>query len=65
VAPLARLYRIAQVRDTHAVDDFRVSEDDRCVREVVEQPDAFAEQDGSQVDLDLVEQPGVQALLDR
>ena len=53
------------MRDTHAGDDRRITEDGRYLREVVEQPHSCAEQHGSQIDLDLVEQPCVQALLDR
>jgi hypothetical protein len=53
------------MRDTHTGDDCRIPEDDRCVREVVEQRHSCAEQHASQMDVDLVEQPGVQALLDR
>ena len=53
------------MRDTHTGDDCRIPEDDRGVREVLEQPHPSAEQHGSQIDVDLVEQPGVQALLDR
>ena len=53
------------MRDTHAGDHCRIPEDDGCVREVVEQPHPCTEQHGSLIDLDLVEQPGVQALLDR
>ena len=53
------------MRDTHTGDDCRIPEDDRGVREVVEQPNSCAEQHGSQIDVDLAEQPGVQALLDR
>jgi hypothetical protein len=39
---LRRVHGIAQMRDTHAGDDFRIPEDDRCVREVVEQPHSGA-----------------------
>ena len=53
------------MRDTHTGDDRRIPEDDGCVREVVQQPHSCAEQHGSQIDVDLVEQPSVQALLDR
>ena len=53
------------MRDTHTGDDCRIPEDDRCVREMVEQPHPCAEQHGSQIDVNLVEQPGVEALLDR
>ena len=62
---LRRVHGIAQVRDTHTGYDRRIPEHDRRVREVVEQPHSCAEQHGSQIDVDLVEQPGVQALLDR
>jgi hypothetical protein len=30
------------MRDTHTGDDCRIPEDDRCVREVVEQPHSYA-----------------------
>ena len=53
------------MRDTHTGDDRRIPEDDGCVREVVEQPYSCAEQHGSQIDVDLVEEPCVQALPDR
>ncbi len=49
------------MRDTHTGDDGRIPEDGRCVREVVEQSHSCAEQHGRQIDVDLVEQPGVQA----
>ena len=51
--------------DTHTGDDRWTPEDDRCGREVVEQPHPCAEQHGSLIDVELIEQPGVQALLDR
>ena len=50
---------------TDTGDDGRIPEDGRCAREVVEQAYSCAEQHGSQIDVDLVEQAGVQALLDR
>ena len=53
------------MRDTHTGDDSGIPEDDRCVLELVEQPHSCAKQHGSQIDVDLVEQAGVQALLDR
>jgi hypothetical protein len=53
------------MRDTHTGDDCRIPEDGRRVREVVEQPHSCAEQHGSQIDVELVEQPRVHALLDR
>src|SRR4029453_231481 len=53
------------MRDADTGEDCRIPEDDRGVREVVEQPYSSAQQHGSQIDVDLVEQPGVQALLDR
>jgi len=39
---LRRVHGIAQMRDTHTGDDCRIPEDDRCVREVVEQPHSCA-----------------------
>ena len=39
---LRRVHGIAQMRDTHTDDDCRIPEDDRCVREVVEQPHSCA-----------------------
>ena len=39
---LRRVHGIAQMRDTHAGDDCRIPKDDRCVREVVEQPHSCA-----------------------
>jgi len=39
---LRRVDGIAQMRDTHTGDDCRIPEDDRCVREVVEQPHSCA-----------------------
>jgi hypothetical protein len=36
------VHGIAQMRDTHTGDDCRIPEDDRCVREVVEQPHSCA-----------------------
>ena len=44
--------------------DDGVAEDDRSAREVLEQPHARAEQDRGHVDGELVEEPGVEALLD-
>jgi hypothetical protein len=38
------------MRDTHTGDDSRIPEDDRCVREVIEQPHSVAEQHGGEVD---------------
>lgn len=35
---LRRVHGIAQMRDAGIGDDCRIREDDRCVREVVEQP---------------------------
>jgi hypothetical protein len=52
------------VRDPRAGHDRWVPEDDGRLREVVEEADAPTEQQGHQVDPDLVEQPGGQALLD-
>ena len=49
--------------DAGSVDDTRGFEVDVVGPEVVEQPDAGAEQDGDEVDLDLVEEAGPQALL--
>ena len=39
---LRRVHGITQMRDTHTGDDCRIPEDDRCVREVVEQPHSCA-----------------------
>ena len=39
---LRRVHGIAQMRDTHTGDDCRIPEDDRCVRDVVEQPHSCA-----------------------
>jgi hypothetical protein len=39
---LRRVHGIAQMRDTHTGDDCRIPEDDRCVREMVEQPHSCA-----------------------
>ena len=39
---LGCVHGIAQMRDTHTGDDCRIPEDDRCVREVVEQPHSCA-----------------------
>jgi len=52
------------MRDAYTGDDCRIPEDDRYVREVVEQPHSCAEQERSQIDVDLVEQSSVQTLLD-
>ena len=41
---LRRAHGVAQMRDTDTGDDCRIPEDDRCVREVVEQPHPCAEQ---------------------
>ena len=59
------MHGIAQVRDTHTGSDIRAPEDGWCLRDVVEQPYTFTQQHGRQIDVELVEQPGVQALLDR
>lgn len=53
------------MRDADTRADGRIPKDDWCVREVVKQPHAGAQQRGSQIDMDFVEQPSVQALLDR
>ena len=50
------------MRDTHTCDDRRIPEDGRRVREVIKQRHPCAEQHRCQIDLDRVEQPGVQAL---
>ena len=47
------------------VDDGRIPEHGRCVREVVEEAHSGTQQHRCQIDLELVEQPRVQALLDR
>jgi hypothetical protein len=39
---LRDVHRIAQMGDAHTGDDDRVAEDDRCVRELVEQPHSCA-----------------------
>ncbi len=39
---LRRVHGIAQMRDTHTGDDFRISEEDRGSREVIEQPHSCA-----------------------
>src|SRR5713101_4516237 len=39
---LRPVHGIAQMRDTHTGGDRRIPEDDRCVREVVEQPHSCA-----------------------
>ena len=39
---LRRVHGIAQMGDTHTGDDGRVPEDDRCVRELLEQPHSCA-----------------------
>jgi hypothetical protein len=41
------------MRDTHTGDDCRIPENDRCVREVVEQPHSCAQHHGSQIDVDI------------
>ena len=48
------MHGIAQVRYTHARDDCRIPEDDRRVREVIEESHAPAQQKGCLIDVDLV-----------
>jgi hypothetical protein len=56
-------YAVSEMRDPGGVDDVRVFEFDMFFADVVEQPDRVTDQHGAAVDLQFVEQPGAQALL--
>jgi hypothetical protein len=55
---------VAQVCDADALDDRRVAKDGWCAGEVVEESNPGAEEYRCEVDVDLVEETGIQALLD-
>lgn len=55
---------VAQVGDAEAGDHGRIAEDDRSAGKVIEESNAGAEQDGGEVDVDFIDQSGVEALLD-
>src|SRR4051812_35924705 len=57
-------YGVAQVCDADARNHRRVAEDGWRAGEVVEESNPGAKKDGRDVDVDLVEEAGVQALLD-
>ena len=58
------MHWVAQVCDADALDDGRVAEDDWGAGEVVEESNSGAEKDRGDVDVDIVEESRVEALLD-
>lgn len=60
-----RDYWVAQMCNADAWDHPRVAKDGRRADEVVEKPNAGAKKNGRDVNVDFVDEAGVQALLDR
>jgi hypothetical protein len=58
------VYGVTQMRDAHTSDHGRIPEDHRRVAGLVEQRDPGSEQQRDEVDVYLVQKPGVEALPD-
>ena len=58
------MYGVTQMRDAHTGDHGRIAEDHGRVAGVAEQRDPGSEQQRDEIDVYLVQQPGVEALPD-
>jgi len=61
---LCLAYRVAQVGHSDAGGDLGIAQDHRCVGEWVEESNSRAEKDRRDIDMEFVEEAGVEQLLD-